>query len=171
MDKNKFLETIQNCEQDTDLRNYLSKLYIKNLNCLGKDNLDLENIDYISHILRKYAKKTSADKAFVCGVYSERFNNLKEEALSIQRENKILTVLSDMENRKLFTFLFNNGCCQYEKIAAAFPVENLADILEKFLEAELVWETQLTTDTYYELTAMGYVYYNKTIGRWGVPNN
>ena len=166
MDAKEFVAEIKNCIKSADLHQYLGKLYGEYLANMYKENISLEDLEMISYVLRKHGKKETAEKAFVCGVYSEKFNRLKEDILDIKKEQKIISVLSSMESRNLFTFLFNNGCCKYEYIEEMVSIKNLSDILEQFVAVGLAWCTRLPTVTYFELTAAGYVYYNKTIGRW-----
>jgi hypothetical protein len=167
MDIKEFLMVISSCEKSTDLCQYLGKLYGEYLTAISrKSNIILDELSAISRILHKHARTETPEKAFVCGLYSAKFERFHEDIMAMKREEKILSVLSSEDNQNLFTFLFKNGCCDYEYIKQTFQREDLLKVLDEFAMAGLAWCSELPTVTYFELTAAGYAYYSKTIGRW-----
>ena len=167
MDVQTFLIAIERCETTVELNQFLGSVYAEYLTSMNKPNeVNLDELTALGRVLHKYAKKTSAVKAFVCGDYYSKFNRMKEDCIEMIIEQKRVEMLSSWYNRDLFTFLFMNGCCDSQKIQKAFPGKDISAMMEKFVDLGLASCTMLPEVTYYELTAQGYLYHSKTIGRW-----
>ena len=168
MEIKEFVEKLNGCEKSTDLCQCLGTIYGEYLTAkCRRSSIDLDELHMICRVLHKHARKETPEKAFICGTYAAKFERLKEDIIDIKCEEKILEVLSDDENKKLFRFLFKSGCCKYKDIQEDFKNEDLLDRLGRFVDVGLAYCVELPTVTYFELTANGYVYFNKTIGRWG----
>ena len=162
-----FHRAIEACETTVELNQFLGSIYAEYLTSMSKpDEVNLDELTALGHVLHKYAKKTSAVKAFVCGDYYSKFNRMKEDCIEMMIEQKRVEMLSRWYHRDLFTFLFMNGCCDSQKIQDAFPGKDIAAMMEQFVDLGLASCTILPEVTYYELTAQGYAYHSKTIGRW-----
>ena len=168
MDVKELVARLNSCDKSTDLCQYLGTLYGEYLTAMcRRSSIDLDELSIICRILHKHARKVTPERAFICGMYAAKFERLKEDIVDMKCEEKILEVLSDNENQKLFKFLFESGCCDYKDIQVEFSNKDLLDRLGRLVGVDLAYCVELPTVTYFELTAKGYVYFNKTIGRWG----
>ena len=109
MDVQTFLIAIERCETTVELNQFLGSVYAEYLTSMNKPNeVNLDELTALGRVLHKYAKKTSAVKAFVCGEYYSKFNRMKDDCIEMMIEQKRVEMLFSWYNRDLFTFLFIN---------------------------------------------------------------
>ena len=89
MDVQTFSIAIERCETTVELNQFLGSVYAEYLTSMNKPNeVNLDELTALGRVLHKYAKKTSAVKAFVCGDYYSKFNRMKEDCSEMIIEQK-----------------------------------------------------------------------------------
>lgn len=171
--ENKALETVLVCvNKDTKLeevRNRLTGIVRQIKEALTEDRVNknlqvyLGLAEEISTALRKNARKNDALRYYYFGMYQALIENLQEEHI----KKETLAVEHEATSRKHFSrimqalyakdFQHLSGLARELKIDKA----NLSREMEYLILAGFVEQTKSTKFRFYNLSARGYVYYNR----------
>ena len=165
IDLQKIATDIQDIESSTALVQYLGKMWVDFETGMLTKNVDvLRHIDKIPTLLHKVARKVTPQKAYVCGVYSEKFKQLSEDYNTRLVKFFRSDMLAKKPIRNLFEYLHKNKMIEVNQIVADFVTDKTSEkmvrgYLKQLLRTNLVSVTYASEYEYYELTTEGYQYY------------
>lgn len=165
IDLNQIANEIKNMETSKDLAQYLSRLWLDFDNGLQIKNVDcLRYIDDIPKLLHKVARKLTSEKAYLCGVYSAKFDKLLED----YNERLVQSFRSEMlaKNliRNIYKYLHKSGMTEVQQIIKDFTNTEVTEkdvriALHQLVRTSLVSLVYISEYDYYELSPEGYRYY------------
>ena len=165
IDLTQIANDIKNIETSTELAQYLSWLWLdfdkglrmKNVGCL-------RYIDDIPKLLHKVSRKLDPDKAYICGVYSAKFDRLLEDYNERLAQYFRSEMLSKNLIRNIFKYLHKSGMTEVRQIINDFSNDNITEkdvrqALHQLIRTNLVSLTYISECDYYELSPEGYKYH------------
>ena len=165
IDLNKIANEIKDLETSKDLAQYLSRLWLDFDAGLKTKNVDcLRYINSISKLLHKVSRKLDADKAYICGVYSMKFDRLIEDYNNQLAQYFRSEMLSKKIIRNIYKYLHKNGMTEVQTIIGDFSndeitEEDIRNALHQLIRTNLVSLIYISEYDYYELSPEGYKYH------------
>ena len=166
------VEKIKNFDASPELCQYLGCMYSQFWTRVDKkDESCLNEIQAIVRVLHKVSRSLSGSKAYNCGYYAAKMEALIEKFNERKIDEIRYNLLTEDLAMKIFKYLYKNGCRNVKTIEydldEDLTCDEISDMLDRLIMADLVSSMSTTTTVFYELTAAGYVYYYTKFERWG----